>query len=68
MWVCLGDTVASLVFARLGVKKYNELTEADLLKEARQLVVKSRNKLVTDSSSGPWYRGEMSRSPPLRPD
>jgi hypothetical protein len=44
--VCLGDMVASLVYARLGDQKYKELTEDDLLKEARQLVVKSRNKLV----------------------
>ena len=46
MGVCLGNTVASIVYTRLGDKKYKELTEVDLLKEARQLVVKSRNKLV----------------------
>jgi bacterioferritin (cytochrome b1) len=44
--VCLGDMVASMVYSRLGDKKYKELTEVDLLKEARQLVVKNRNKLV----------------------
>ena len=66
--VCLGDTVASMVYARLGDKKYKELTEADLPKEARQLVVKSRNKLVHRLKLGAMVQGEMSRSPPLRPD
>ena len=55
--VCLGDTVASLVYARLGDQKYKELTEADLLKEARQLVVKSRNKLVHRLKLGAMVQG-----------
>ena len=57
MGVCLGDTVASLVYARLGDQKYKELTEADLLKEARQLVVKSRNKLVHRLKLGAMVQG-----------
>ena len=35
-----------MVFARHGDKRYKELMEEELLKEAKQLVVKSRNKLV----------------------
>ena len=55
--VCLGDTVASLVYSRLGVKKYKELTEAELLKEARQLVVKTRNKLFHRFKLGTMVQG-----------
>ena len=43
---CLGDTVAGMVFARHSDKTYKELTEEELLKEAKQLVVKSHNKLA----------------------
>ena len=64
--VCLGYTVASMVYARLGDTRYKELTEDDLLKEARQLVVKTRNKLVHRLKLGTMVQGEMSRSPPLR--
>jgi hypothetical protein len=39
----LGDSVASLVYSRLGYVKYKALTEVELMKEARQLVVKSRS-------------------------
>ena len=39
----LGDEVVDLVFHRLGKATY---TEEGLLKEAKHLVVKSRNKLV----------------------
>ena len=42
---CLGDTVVGMVFARHGNKRYKELTEEELVTEAKQLVVKSRNKL-----------------------
>ena len=59
--------MAGIVYARLMEKKYKKLTELDLLKEARQLVVKTRNKLVHRLKSGPWCRGEMSPSPPWRP-
>ena len=41
MGVCLGDMVASMVYSRLGDKKYKEP-----LKEARQLVVQTSNKPV----------------------
>ena len=41
-----GDTVVGMVFARHGNKRYKELTEEELVTEAKQLVVKSRNKLV----------------------
>ena len=44
--VCLGEVVAGMVFARVGDARYNELSEEDLLEEARQLIVKKRNKLV----------------------
>jgi hypothetical protein len=53
----MGDMVASLVYARLGDKKYKELTEADLLKEPRQLVVKTRNKLVHRLKLGTMVQG-----------
>ena len=62
----LGAEVVGLVFHRLGKGTYEALTEGNLLKEAKQLVVKSRNKLVHRLKLGPWSRGETSRSPPLR--
>jgi hypothetical protein len=55
--VCLGDTVASLVYSRLGDVKYKALTEVELLKEARQLVVKTRNKLVHRLKLGTMVQG-----------
>jgi hypothetical protein len=53
---CLGDTVAGMVFARHSDKRYKELTEEELLKKAKQLFVKSRNKLV-HRLKPPWCRG-----------
>ena len=41
--VGLGAEVVGLVFHRLGKETYEALTEENLLKEAKQLVVKSRN-------------------------
>ena len=57
--VSLGDTVAtaSLVYSRLGEVKYKALTEVELLKEARQLVVKTRNKLVHRLKLGTMVQG-----------
>ena len=54
--VFLGDTVAtaSLVYSRLGDVA---LTEVELLKEARQLVVKTRNKLVHRLKLGTMVQG-----------
>jgi hypothetical protein len=42
---CLGD-VGGSVFNRVGVGAYNNLSKVDLLREAKKLVVKKRNKLV----------------------
>ena len=42
---CLGE-VDNMVFARAGSEVYNKMTEANLLEEARKMVVKKRNKLV----------------------
>ena len=55
--VCLGDTKASLVYSGLGDVKYKVLTEVELLKEARQLVVKTRNKLVHRLKLGTMVQG-----------
>ena len=41
----LGE-VDNMVFARVGVVAYNVMYEADLLEEARKMVLKKRNKLV----------------------
>ena len=43
--LCLGE-VAGRVFNRVGSISYNKLSEQELLKEARKLAVKRRNKLV----------------------
>ena len=37
--VYLGEAVAGMVFARVGDVRYKELSEEDLLEEARQLTV-----------------------------
>ena len=42
----LGDIVISNVYGRLGKVKYEALSVGELLKEVKQLVVRSRNKLV----------------------
>ena len=44
--ICLGEAVAGMVFVSIGDARYNELSEENLLEEARQLIVKKRNKLV----------------------
>ena len=41
----LGE-VDNMVFARVGAKTYNELTEVKMLEEAKKMVLKKRNKLV----------------------
>ena len=43
--LCLGE-VAGRVFSRVGSTLYDKLTEQELLKEARSLAVRRRNKLV----------------------
>ena len=48
--------MAGMVFARHSDKRYKELTEEELLKKAKQLFVKSRNKLV-HRLKPPWCRG-----------
>ena len=35
-----------MVFARVGATVYNGMTEAQLLEEAKKIVIKKRNKLV----------------------
>ena len=55
--VGLGPEVVALVFHRLGKETYESLTEEDLLREARQLVVKSRNKLVYRLKLGTMVQG-----------
>ena len=42
----LGDVVISNVYGRLGKTKYEALSVEQLLLEVKQLVVRSRNKLV----------------------
>ena len=54
---CLGDTVVSNVYGRLGHDKYTDLSTGDLLKEARKLVVRSRNKLVHRLKLGSMVQG-----------
>ena len=54
---CLGDTVVSSVYGRLGHDKYTGLSTGDLLKEARKLVVRSRNKLVHRLKLGSMVQG-----------
>ena len=58
--VCLRVAVAGMVFARVGNTRYKELSE-----EARQLIVKKRNKLVNRLKLSAM---ETSQSPPLRQD
>ena len=41
----LGE-VDNMVFARVGAKAYNEMTEVKLLEEAKKMVLKKRNKFV----------------------
>ena len=53
----LGAEVVGLVFHRLGKGTYEALTEGNLLKEAKQLVVKSRNKLVHRLKLGTMVQG-----------
>ena len=43
---CLGEEVSTMVYNTYGKTGYEELDEAGLLKAARGLVVKTRNKLV----------------------
>ena len=45
MGLCLGE-VAGRVFSRVGSIVYDKLTELELLKEAKSLAVRRRNKLV----------------------
>ena len=45
---CLGEEVSTLVYNRYGKTGYEGLDEAGLLEAARVLVVKTRNKLVTN--------------------
>ena len=53
----LGDEVVGLVFHRLGRATYTALTEEGLLREAKHLVVKSRNKLVHRLKLGTMVQG-----------
>ena len=53
----LGPEVVGLVFHRLGQETYEALSEENLLKEAKQLVVKSRNKLVYRLKLGTLVQG-----------
>ena len=53
----LGAEVEGLVFHRLGKESYEALSEENLLKEAKQLVVKSRNKLVHRLKLGTMVQG-----------
>ena len=59
----LGEAVACMVFARIGDARYNELSEENLLEEARQLIVKKRNKLVNRLKLSAMVQGETSQSP-----
>jgi hypothetical protein len=54
---CLGDTVATMIFAKLVDEKNKELTEVEKLKEARQLAVKSRYRLVHRLKLGAMVQG-----------
>ena len=46
---CLSDEAAQLVYGRYGHEAYTALTEEQLLAALREMVVRTRNKLVTRS-------------------
>ena len=45
--LCLSDKVAQVVYGRYGHKAYAALTEKQLLAAIREMVVRTRNKMVT---------------------
>ena len=44
---CLSDKAAQLVYGRFGNEMYDALTEEQLLAAIKEMVVRSRSKLVT---------------------
>ena len=43
---CLGDDITSVLFGRLGQQGWEQLTEATLLEEVRNVFVKKRNRMI----------------------
>ena len=54
--LCLGE-VAGRVFSRVGSTVYDKLTELELLKEAKSLAVRRRNKLVNRMKLASMFQG-----------